>query len=57
MLLVSYINIEINSESFQFKYDGDEFIYFARQSLKIFTFRVKSNDSILFLFGLSPIVN
>ena len=30
---------------------------FPRQSLKIFTFCVKSTDAILFLLGLSPIVN
>ena len=29
---------------------------FLRQSLKIFTFRVKLSDSIFFLLGLSPIV-
>ena len=29
----------------------------SRQSLKRFTFRVKSSDSISFLLGLSPIVN
>ena len=29
---------------------------FPRQSLKIFTFRVKLSDSICFLLGLSPIV-
>ena len=28
---------------------------FPRQSLKRFTFHVKSNDSIFFLLGLSPI--
>ena len=32
-------------------------INFPRQSLKRFTFRVKSSDSIFFLLGLSPIVN
>ena len=30
MIFVSYINIENNSESFQFKYDSEEFIYFSR---------------------------
>jgi hypothetical protein len=30
---------------------------FPRQSLKRFTSRVKSSDSIFFLFGFSPIVN
>ena len=30
--------------------------YFPRQSLKIFTFRVKLSDSIFFLLGHSPIV-
>ena len=34
-----------------------KFNYFPRQSLKRFTFRVKSNDSIFFLLGLSPIAN
>ena len=29
---------------------------FPRQSLKIFTFRVKFSDSIFFLLGYSPIV-
>ena len=29
---------------------------FPRQSLKIFTFRVKLSDSIFFLLGLSPTV-
>ena len=32
-----------------------DFITFSRQSLKKFTFRVKSSDSIFFLLGLSPI--
>ena len=32
-------------------------IFSPRQSLKIFTFRVKSSESKIFLFGLSPIVN
>ena len=31
-------------------------IMFPRQSLKIFTFRVKLSDSIFFLLGHSPIV-
>ena len=31
-------------------------IYFPRQSLNIFTFRVKLSDSIFFLLSLSPIV-
>ena len=31
-------------------------IIFPRQSLQIFTFRVKLSDSIFFLLGLSPIV-
>ena len=31
-------------------------IYFPRQSLKIFNFRVKLSDSIFFLLGHSPIV-
>ena len=31
-------------------------IPFPRQSLKIFTFRVKLSDSIFFLLGHSPIV-
>ena len=31
--------------------------YFARQSLKKNTFRVKSSNSIFFLLGLSSIVN
>ena len=31
-------------------------ITFPRQSLKIFTFRVKLSDSIFFLLGHSPIV-
>jgi hypothetical protein len=30
--------------------------YFPRESLKIFTFRVKLSDSIFFLLGHSPIV-
>ena len=30
---------------------------FPRQSLKRFSFRVKSGGSIFFLLGLSPIVN
>jgi hypothetical protein len=30
---------------------------FPRQSLKNFSFRVKSSDLIFFLLGLSPIVN
>ena len=30
---------------------------FTRQSLKRFTFCVKSSDSIFFIIGLSPIVN
>ena len=32
------------------------FIIFLLQSLKIFTFRVKSSDSMFFLLGLSHIV-
>ena len=31
--------------------------HFPRQSLKRFTFRVKSSDLILFLLGVSHIVN
>ena len=31
-------------------------LLFPRQSLKIFTFRVKLSDSIFFLLGHSPIV-
>ena len=31
-------------------------ISFPRQSLKIFTFRVKFSDSIFFMLGQSPIV-
>ena len=34
-----------------------EYTLFPRQSLKRFTFRVKSSDSTFFLLGLSPIVN
>ena len=32
-------------------------IYFPHQSLKRFTFCVKSSDLIFFMFGFSPIVN
>ena len=37
--------------------DKDTYISFLRQSLKRFTFYVKSSDSIFVLWGLSPIVN
>ena len=39
---------------FQTYYQQD--INFSRQSLQIFTFRVKLRDTIFFLLGLSPIV-
>ena len=32
------------------------YVYFPRQSLKIFTFRVKLSDSIFFLLSHSPFV-
>ena len=32
------------------------FVFFPRQSLKWFTFRVKSGDSIFFLFGLCQLI-
>ena len=36
--------------------DYNTILNFPRQSLKIFTFRVKLSDSIFFSLGLSPIV-
>ena len=36
---------------------ADKLNIFPRQSLKIFTFRVKSSDTIFLLLGLSPVVN
>ena len=38
-------------------YNFTKILGFPRQSLKRFTFRVKSRDSKFFLLGLSPVVN
>ena len=42
---------------FVFKFKaGTARIFFPRQSLKVFCFRIKLSDSIFFLLGHSPIV-
>ena len=54
MLLNHYFRTNISKE---LNLENDYLISFPRQSLKKFTFRVKSSDSIFFLLGLSPIIN
>ena len=50
------IKSNVTAEQRTTKINKEGSILFPRQSLKIFTFRVKLSGSIFFMLGLSPIV-